>query len=213
MTGIVSNLLPASLVGLSVGPTGGLKDIGNATAVVRHLAVHGVTPMLACDVGVRLAGTDDDRFLTVLQANRPVVGTQQKIELFITDASAGVARVLVCERYDPVREPSGRLLRVIVVPIDKKETWVDVTFEVGRDLVLCVSATGRNVKSKLEPVWIQQLNLGFKLPPFRRRLEPAEARWYEHRFVSVSKCPISAPTCSRWRTISANLRYLMPPLS
>ena len=162
--------LPASLVGLSIGPSDGLKDIGNATAVgAALLAVHGATPVLSGDVGIRLAGIDDDRFLTVLPAGKPVVGTTQKVELFITDASAGVARLLVCERYDAVREPAGRLLRVIAVPIDKNETWLDVVFEVGRDLVLRVSASGRNVKSKLDPVWIQQLNLGFQLPPLRRQ--------------------------------------------
>jgi hypothetical protein len=123
-----------------------------------------------------VAGGDaGGQFLPVYRANeRLSFGTPREEQFFVTNASNGVARLLVCDQDDPVTQPAGRLLRVITVPIDRGELWLKVRFNLDRHLSLRVEAVGqRNVRTDLftpprwpnEPVWIQSLNLGFRLPP------------------------------------------------
>jgi molecular chaperone DnaK len=152
---------------------GGLDDIGNATALgTALLAVHGTYPIFAKDVGVRLANASStqERFYPVFRAGERVAFGKRKESFFVSDASSGVARLLVCDRNNADLQPEGRLLRLIAIPIDRKETWIDVTFSIDRHLVLQVEATGRIAKSeRQEPVWIQQLDLGFKMPESDQR--------------------------------------------
>ncbi len=156
--------------------TGGLDDIGNATAVgAALLAAFGSDPVFATDIGVRLAGgPDGEQFLPVFRANDKVpFDTPRAERFFVSDASGGVARLLVCDRSDVATQPGGRLLRAITVPIEKTENWVDVRFTLDRHLTLRVEAAGRmSIKTDpfssprwpTEPVWIQSLNLGFRIP-------------------------------------------------
>lgn len=156
--------------------TGGLDDIGNATAVgAALLAAFGSDPVFATDIGVRLAGGQDgEQFLPVFRANDKVsFDTPRAERFFVSDASGGVARLLVCDRSDIATQPGGRLLRAITVPIEKTENWVDVRFTLDRHLTLKVEAAGRkSIKTDpfssprwpTEPVWIQSLNLGFRIP-------------------------------------------------
>lgn len=154
---------------------GGLDDIGNATAIgAALLAVYGSEPVFASSIGVRLAG-DGDAFYPVFPANEAIDFQKTRTrQFFVSDASSGVARLLICDQDDPVTQPSGRLLRVIAVPIETSENWVDVRFKLDRHLTLRVEAAGRsNIKTDTfgevtqwpgEPAWIQTLNLGFRVP-------------------------------------------------
>lgn len=147
------------------GATGGLDDIGNATALgAALLAIHGAEAVFANSIGVRLADAAEDRFYPVFRAGDAVTFRPKTERLFVSDASSGVARLLVCDQDDPVRQPSGRLLRVVPVPIHREETWVDVTFTLDRFLVLRVEASGRKETYRGEPAWIQNLSLGFRIP-------------------------------------------------
>lgn len=156
--------------------TGGLDDIGNATAIgAALLAAYGATPIFASAIGVRLAGGDmGEQFLPVFRTNVPVpFDTPQIHRFFVSDASSRVARLLICDQTDAVREPAGRLLRVITVPISDRENWVDVRVTLDRHLTLRVEALGRQsmrVDQALTAPWptepqiIQTLNLGFRIP-------------------------------------------------
>lgn len=146
---------------------GGLDDIGNATALgAALLGSFGTTPIFASDIGVRLAQSDpgSDAFYAVYHANRPVSYEPRKVRFFVSDASDGVARLLVCERRDHITQPTGRLLRIIPVPIDRTENWLDVEFRLERNLTLTVSASGRVARSAERAEQIYHLNLGFRLP-------------------------------------------------
>lgn len=147
------------------GASGGLDDIGNATALgAALLAVHGAEPVFAKSIGVRLADVTGDRFYPVFRAG-DVVSSQPKTEqFFVSDASSGVARLLICEQDDPVQQPAGRLLHVLPVPIHRDDIWVDVTFELDSSLVLRVHASGRKQRFYGEPAWLQNLSLGFRIP-------------------------------------------------
>ena len=165
---IVTRLeLPAALKHSSVGPDG-TKDIGNATAMgAALLAVHGADPVFASAIGVRLAEAAGDRFCPVFQPWEALkFGKPEEVKFFISDASSGVARLLLCDQNDPVLQPSGRLLRIVTVPIDTGENWLKVTFTLDRHLVLRIEASGVKTRADgFEPIWIQHLNLGFRLPP------------------------------------------------
>lgn len=147
---------------------GGLDDIGNATAMgAALLAVHGTRPVFANDVGVRLAHAwdDHDAFFPIFRAGESVPSEPRRVNFFVSQASSGIARLLVCDRPEAELKPEGRLLRVISVPIDTRESWVDVEFAVDRHLTLRVSASGRVAKpERTDPVWISELNLGFEMP-------------------------------------------------
>lgn len=164
--------LPADLRG---NPATGLDDIGNATAIgAALLAVHGAEPVFADAIGVRLAGGDRERFYPVYRAGERVPFTPVTHRFYVSNASEGVARLLVADQHDPVLEPAGRLLRLITVPIQKDETWLDVRFTVDKHLALRVDAAGlRDLpRTSAQPApswphtanWIQNLNLGFSLP-------------------------------------------------
>lgn len=164
---IVSRLeLPAGLRHAAVGPDG-TDDIGNATAMgAALLAVHGAEPVFAHSLGVRLADAAGDQFCSVFQPRERLTFGKTERKFFVSDASSGVARLLVCDQNDAVLQPAGRLLRVIPVPIDTSENWLKVSFTLDRQLVLKIEASGVRSRAALaEPVWIQHLNLGFHLPP------------------------------------------------
>lgn len=155
---------------------GGLDDIGNATAIgAALLAVHGAEPQYASAVGVRLAGGDGPGFFPVFHAGEAVRFGPVRHRFFVSDASAEVARLLVCEQDDPVAEPGGRLAAQVVVPVDRDEEWLEVEFTMDRSLVLRVDAAGRRslphrpdqaVAWPRPPAWLPALNLGFRLPGF-----------------------------------------------
>jgi Hsp70 protein len=145
----------------------GIDDIGNATAMgAALLAVHGAEPVFSSAVGVRLADAGGDHFHPIFRPGEALRFTPKVEKFFISDASSGVARLLICEQDDSVRQPGGRLLRVVPVPVDRKENWLKVTFTLDRHLVLKVEAEGVKARARTdEPAWIQHLNLGFRLPP------------------------------------------------
>ena len=162
---IVSRLeVPANLKHTSDG----INDISNATAMgAALLAVHGASPVFANAVGVRLADADGDHFHPIFRAGE-VLDFKPKMEkFFISDSSSGVARLLICDQDDSVRQPAGRLLRVVPVPVDRKENWLKASFAVDRHLILKVDAEGAmaRVWTDDKPASIQNLNLGFRLPP------------------------------------------------
>ncbi len=133
------------------------------------LAVHGAAPVFASAIGVRIADRSGDQFAKVFEPNERLTFGSKECKFFVSDASSGVARLLVCDQDDPVRQPGGRLLRVIPVPIDTDEDWLDVRFTLDRHLVLNVEPSGRRSKARLDgPVTIEHLNLGFRLPPQAR---------------------------------------------
>jgi hypothetical protein len=102
----------------------------------------------------------------VFGANEALTFGSRECEFFVSDASSGVARLLVCDQDDPVRQPGGRLLRIVPVPVDTDENWLKVRFTLDRHLVLNVEPSGRIKKPRLNgPVTIEHLNLGFRLPP------------------------------------------------
>ena len=153
----------------------GLDDVGYATAVgAALLAAHGSVPVFAASVGVRLAGGDADRFAPVFSKGEAVqFGKPACCDFFISDASGGVARLLICEQSDAATQPAGRLVRMIAVPIHKDEIKLRVRFTVDAHLSLRIEATGeRDLReTRGEPEWkhapceLQSLNLGFRLPP------------------------------------------------
>ncbi|WP_406697997.1 Hsp70 family protein [Singulisphaera sp. Ch08] len=155
---------------------GGLDDIGNATAVgAALLAVHGSEPVFASAIGVRLSG-EQESFHPIFREGERLDFRPKMERFFVTDARAGVARLLVCDQDDPVIQPSGRLLRVITVPIETDENWIEARFTLDRHLALKVDAAGQqNIKRDTfgrisswpsEPAWVQSLNLGFRIPDF-----------------------------------------------
>ena len=173
---ITSSLrLPANLKGRTAAV--GLDDIGNATAIgAALLAVHGTKPVLASSIGVRLADASGDQFHPVFEKGNSVSFSPHTERFFVSDASSGVARLLICDDDESVLNQGGRLLRVVPVPIEKNENWIDVKFTVERHLALKVEAAGRknlqlDSHGKIsswphEAAWIQQLNLGFPIPEF-----------------------------------------------
>jgi molecular chaperone DnaK len=161
---VTSLQVPAHLRHPSAG--GGLNDIGNATALgAALLAVHGANPVFASALGVRLADAAGDRFYPVYRANELISFAPQRAEFFVSDAGRGVARLLICDQDEPALQPGGRLLRVVPVPIDEGENWLDVTFTLDSHLVLRIEASGRKVRARVEPTHVQHLNLGFRIPP------------------------------------------------
>lgn len=148
-------------------PTGGgLDDISNATALgAALLAVHGAKPVFASSLGVRLADASGDQFYPVFKAGETLNYQPRRVSFFVTDSTSGVARLLVCDQDDAVQQPHGRLLRVIPVPIDHQENWLDVTFTLDPYLVLRVEGTGRK-QTHSGGDSIQHLNFGFSIPDF-----------------------------------------------
>lgn len=142
-------------------------DLGNATAMgAALLAVRGAKPIFAKDVGIRLATSDTggETFYPIFKAGESISGQAPREErVFITYTDMGVARILICERGDAEHEPNGRLLRILPVPIDRQETWVNLKFEMAAHLSLKVSAGGVIARSHAETV-LNQISVGFNLP-------------------------------------------------
>jgi molecular chaperone DnaK (HSP70) len=155
--------LPTSLRGPI---SAGLDKISNATALgAALLAAQGASPVFASSIGVRHADASGDRFYPVFHAGEALNFSVPKVEkYFISDARGKVARLLICDQNDQTRQPGGRLLRIVAIPIATHEKWLNVTFTLDRDLVLRVKAEGANSRTFSEPEWIQHLNLGFRLP-------------------------------------------------
>jgi len=80
--------------------------------------------------------------------------------------------LLLCERTDQIQQPSGRLLRILPIPIDQNERTVEVTFEVTEHLALNVWASGRVAKTIQSETrtTIHDLNLSFEMPEEAARL-------------------------------------------
>ena len=145
-------------------------DVANATAIgAAMLSVWNASPVFAREVGIRIAGSDRtmDRFLPVFGRGEPVDFHEKRTErLFVTDASTGVARVLVCDRADPVVDKEGELRRILSVPIDRSEHLVDVSFSMDKHLMLKVHASGRVActESRDCTCWIPNIPVGFEIP-------------------------------------------------
>ena len=159
-----------------VGPLrGGLDDLGNATAIgAALLAANATRPVFAATVGVRLAGgRGGDGFYPLFRAGDPVpFGKTRREGFFVSDASGGVARLLLCEQHDAALEPVGRAIRLIPVPVERDELWIDAEFTFERHLTLRVKAIGRrhvnpDPTAAPQPATVQEipsLKLGFPLP-------------------------------------------------
>ena len=125
------------------------------------------SPIFAADIGVRLSPSvpAEDSFYPVFNAGEAAAfDTRRGVSFFVSDASDGVARLLLSDRFDPVTQPAGRLLRVVTVPIDKQEKWLNVEFRLDRHLSLQVRATGRLAQANIPPTVIHQIPLGFPMP-------------------------------------------------
>ena len=151
------------------------QDVSHATAIgAALLAVFGAHPTLTHDVGVRIADATgvQDAFHPIFRAGQALDFTDHKEEFFITDTRTGVARLLLCELVDGDIEPEGRLLRIIPVPIDIKETRIEVSFQMGRHLVMQVSGSGRVVPCRREETetFIHDLSYAFEVPQDRNEI-------------------------------------------
>jgi len=143
------------------------QDAANATAIgAAMLAERNSAAVFACDVGIRVADaqTMSDTFVPVFKHMEPVeYGQAKRVPLFVTNASTGVARILICDRVDPDVEPAGRLKRIFTVPIDNNELWVDVEFQMDNHLVLQVSASGRIAHAEAPPCFLTDAPIGFEV--------------------------------------------------
>ncbi|MBL8821329.1 MAG: Hsp70 family protein [Planctomycetia bacterium] len=156
--------------------SGGLDDIGNATAIgAAMLAGHRAQATYSADIGIRLAdGHSDGKFLPVFKrGDRVQFDKPESIDLLVTNTSSMVARLLICDQTDHVTHPAGRLLRLITIPIDSNDKYLWVQLKVNRHLTLEIKAAGaKQLKIHLPPEaqeptvteWVQSLKLGFVLP-------------------------------------------------
>lgn len=151
----------------------GLNDIGNATAIgAALLAGSGVQPVLASSVGIRLAGKPHgQRFLPLYSAGEVIhVGQYRQHSFLITDASQGVARILIAEQSDPVLDPGGRLLRAQMVGVEPNDRWLRLRTRIDQHLTLNVEAIGScNLRPdaaswNAETIQIPEIKWAFKLP-------------------------------------------------
>lgn len=164
---IISRLeLPPAMRHSGIGADG-TNDIGHATAMgAALLSVHGAHPVFSTSIGVRLAEASGDHFYPVFHSGERIAFGKKQERFFVSDASSGVARVLICDQNDAALQPGGRLLRVVTVPIDTDETWLQLRLTMDRHLVLKVEGSGIKASAEdVDPVVIQHLNLGFQLPP------------------------------------------------
>ena len=96
---------------------------------------------------MRLSG-ERESFYPVFQAGERLDFRSKTERFFVTDAQAGVSRLLICDQDDPVVQPGGRLLRAITVPIETDENWVEVRFTLDRHLALKVEAAGHRTSGE-----------------------------------------------------------------
>ena len=89
-------------------------------------------------------------------------GKTKDARFFITDASSSVARILICDQGDPVSEPGGRLLKVVPVPVDSQECWINAHFTVDSSDIMEVRASGLIARASLA-VRVPNLSFGYKL--------------------------------------------------
>jgi len=122
------------------------RDVANATAIgAAMLGMWNAQPVFAKEIGIRTADAEStsDHFLPIFQRGDIINGHTVAASLFVSDASTGVARILICDRLEPDIDPAGRLLRVLTIPIDRREKWVNVSLSMDHHLVLKISASGR----------------------------------------------------------------------
>ena len=146
-----------------------VQDISNATAIgAALLAVFGAEPVFSSDLGIRTADatTSEDGFYPVFRKGSALEFGKKHERFFVSNPSMGVARVLICDRLDPDLQPQGLLRRIVPIPIDRKESWIDVYFELTRHLGLKVYGSGeiRPCEREETETFIHDLNLGFKIP-------------------------------------------------
>jgi len=146
------------------------RDVANATAIgAAMLSVWGAKPVFAREVGIRLVNVENatDQFLTVFPREQEVaLGREERVPLFVTDASTGVARILLCDRLDPDADHQGCLMRILTVPVDREEKWVDLWFSVDQHLVLKVRASGRIARAGAQEsqCFLPNVAIGFQIP-------------------------------------------------
>jgi molecular chaperone DnaK (HSP70) len=171
-TNIQNTFGPRIVVGSQPGPRDAPEsDVANATAIGNAmLGTWGARPVFAREIGVRTADAEGpgDHFHAVFhrgEAVRP--GQRVNVPLFVANAASGVARILVCDRLDPDVDHHGRLMRILTVPVDRNEMWVDATFVMSGHLVLSVHATGRVARAGTgqSTCVIPNVAIGFEVPP------------------------------------------------
>jgi molecular chaperone DnaK (HSP70) len=157
------------------------NDVANATAIgAAILPSFGSRPVFARDIGVRMvdATTNEDVFYTVFQKGNPVEIEKPHTErFFITNPGIGVARLLLCDRLDADLETGGKLKKILTIPVDKNEIWLNVTFTLTRHLSLKVEASGRiaHAKRMESQCNLTDVALGFKIPIIKEGLESKNA--------------------------------------
>lgn len=143
-------------------------DIANATAIGAAMMLSsGVKPVFVRDIGVRMADvtSQEDRFYTVFNGGDDI-STGSRIEnFFIANPYGGVARLLICDRLkSDINSPQGTLKKILTVPVDRKETSINVNFTITPHLALKVDASGIIAKSSGSSTVITDLAVGFMVP-------------------------------------------------
>ena len=151
-------------------------DVSNATAIgAALLSVFGAEPIFSSDIGIRTAGSNgfEDAFYPIFKKNELLDFENPKQErFFVTNTQTGVARLLICDRLEQDMQPQGLLRRIVPIPIDKKETWIEVDFELTQHLGLRIHGSGQIARANREEteMFIHELNLGFNIPEDSRGL-------------------------------------------
>lgn len=143
-------------------------DIANATAIGAAMMLStGVRPVFVRDIGVRMADvtSQDDRFYTVFNGGDEISFGTRNENFFIANPYGGVARLLICDRLKgDINSPQGTLKKILTVPVDRKETQINVNFNITPHLALRVDAGGVIAKSSGSSTVITDLAVGFKVP-------------------------------------------------
>lgn len=159
-----------TMTALANGFGGKRYDIANATAMgAAQLALNGAHPVFARDYGIRLADVsrNEDLFYPIFRKGERIkFGQKHTQSFYISNSRSGVAQLLICDRLDEELNEAGTLLKVLTVPIDRKENHLDLSFSLDKDLALKIVATGVLAKSKQREssCVITNINIGFKIP-------------------------------------------------
>ena len=151
-------------------------DVSNATAIgAALLSVFGAEPIFSSDIGIRTAGSNgfEDAFYPIFKKNELLDFENPKQErFFVTNTQTGVARLLYMRQVRARYAASGLLRRIVPIPIDKKETWIEVDFELTQHLGLRIHGSGQIARASREEteMFIHELNLGFNIPEDSRGL-------------------------------------------
>ncbi len=130
-------------------------------------------PVFSRSIGVRMADArntaDMDLFWPIFRQGEVVQPNRtEEVELFVTNPSCGVARLLICDQLEPDLEPAGRLLRFFPVPVSREEKSIFAKFRVTEDLLLEVTVIGAIARIHPEDsrCYVANLAFGFDLPSF-----------------------------------------------